>query len=333
MAQGTKEPKAENFIPPKKRRKSRLKTRTQDLTEDEFEQLNTLPKGTMARLQQVAQAIEEPDELGLDVQFDETDDLMSVPNLPEVVAQNPEQPRFVDVQRNLPRIPFLPEPGYRSFAANVPGDLGFDPLGLCTDVETYIKYREAELKHGRLSMIVALAFPLAESFEQKLEGAGDVYEYTSYADVSIDVLADFGGRLLPTDPFAGLSNPFVEIIIILIAIIGSLAELNRPEDAKPGDLRLDPLELEDWKAPAPLRKLLPVGRPWTPEAEVKHGRLAMVAVLFDVLDEIRTGNPVVEDTEYFFHYIDSQFVNPDFWLRNPLTLEVPASGIYPVGIL
>ena len=34
-----------------------------------------------------------------------------------------------DAKRSLPRFLFLREPGYRTFAANVAGDLGFDPLG------------------------------------------------------------------------------------------------------------------------------------------------------------------------------------------------------------
>jgi hypothetical protein len=47
------------------------------------------------------------------------------------------------------------------FDARSIGDLGFDPLGLGTD-EQFVPFREAELKHGRLAMLAAIAWPLQE---------------------------------------------------------------------------------------------------------------------------------------------------------------------------
>merc|ERR1719231_305152 len=46
-------------------------------------------------------------------------------------------------------------------AANTIGDYGFDPLNLGTD-ETFVPFREAEIKHGRLAMLAAVAWPLQE---------------------------------------------------------------------------------------------------------------------------------------------------------------------------
>ena len=43
------------------------------------------------------------------------------------------------------------------------GDKGFDPLGLATSFEKLRIYREAELKHGRLAMLAALGWPVAEA--------------------------------------------------------------------------------------------------------------------------------------------------------------------------
>ena len=37
------------------------------------------------------------------------------------------------------------------------GDYGFDPLNLGTD-ETFVPFREAEIKHGRLAMLAAVAW-------------------------------------------------------------------------------------------------------------------------------------------------------------------------------
>merc|ERR1740127_240174 len=41
------------------------------------------------------------------------------------------------------------------------GDFGFDPLNLGTD-ENFAYMREAEIKHGRLAMLAAVAWPLQE---------------------------------------------------------------------------------------------------------------------------------------------------------------------------
>merc|ERR1719231_1677893 len=41
------------------------------------------------------------------------------------------------------------------------GNYNFDPLNLGTD-ETFIPFREAEIKHGRLAMLAAIAWPLQE---------------------------------------------------------------------------------------------------------------------------------------------------------------------------
>jgi len=215
----------------------------------------------------------------------------------------------------LPRIlPFLPEPKYRAFAANVAGDAGFDPIGLCTDGTKFVNYREAELKHGRLAMLAALAWPIAEIVEP---------EVTEKYGLP-DILADTEGRVLP-QLTGGIEDTFVEGFISVALLVGAVVELLLPrvEGARPGDLGLDPFGFGKWRAPSSLRSLLPRAREWMPEAEVKHGRLAMMAVLYDILDEVLTGNPVVEDTEYFFHRLDSKFFRWEYWTFQPELLEAP----------
>merc|ERR1711871_1590994 len=46
-------------------------------------------------------------------------------------------------------------------APKVVGDFGFDPLGLGKD-DNFAFMREAEIKHGRLAMLAAVAWPLQE---------------------------------------------------------------------------------------------------------------------------------------------------------------------------
>jgi len=212
--------------------------------------------------------------------------------------------------RSLPRFPFVGEPKYRDFAANVPGDIGFDPLGLCSDVPTFVKYREAELKHGRLAMFAAVAWPLAEIVDQSLvDDDGQSYDF----------LAETGGKMLPQ---LGENDTFVELFAALVLAIGGCVELFRGDggNSEPGDSGFDPLKLKSFAPPA-LAGLLPEGRPWMGEAEVQHSRLAMLAVLYDILVEVFTPNPVVEDTEYIFHKIDAKFLRLDYWTFTPQVLD------------
>jgi len=66
---------------------------------------------------------------------------------------------------------------------------------------------------------------------------------------------------------------------------------------------------------------LPENRPWMAEAEVQHSRLAMMAVLYDILVETFTSNPVIEDTEYFFHKIDAKLLRWEYWTFQPENLD------------
>merc|ERR1711920_694696 len=67
------------------------------------------------------------------------------------------------------------------------GDYGFDPLGLGTD-ETLVPFREAELKHARLAMLAAVAWPLQEIFHpilvDSLRASGWVNTYDMMAETS-----------------------------------------------------------------------------------------------------------------------------------------------------
>lgn len=50
-------------------------------------------------------------------------------------------------------IPFLQQPPL--LTGELAGDVGFDPLRLATNKESLYAYREAEIKHARLAMLVS----------------------------------------------------------------------------------------------------------------------------------------------------------------------------------
>mmetsp|Transcript_19946 Transcript_19946/g.52942 ORF Transcript_19946/g.52942 Transcript_19946/m.52942 type:complete len:383 (-) Transcript_19946:222-1370(-) len=272
-----------------------------------------LRPSTKERLRELESIVGVDDEFG---SFDEISEMAPARRDPASGA------RFATLPQELPRaIPFLQEPAYRAFAANVPGDAGFDPVGLCTDVEKFINYREAELKHGRLAMIAALAWPLAEEAEQILAD-----EDSTITGIP-DFLADQGGRMLPQ--LTGLGG-FVEGFIALTFLIGGVFELTaRRRGTEPGDVGFDPAGLRPW-VPTPFQRgFIPKNRSWMGEAEVQHARLAMLAITYDLYDEITTGNPVIEDTEYFFRQLDNKFAEFEYSLSGAKIPEGLLSGEFP----
>ena len=67
-------------------------------------------------------------------------------------------------------LPFAPRP--KLLDGSLAGDCGFDPFNFAGgDKATLLNMREAEIKHGRLAMLAAVGWPLAELFDGKIAGA------------------------------------------------------------------------------------------------------------------------------------------------------------------
>ena len=133
--------------------------------------------------------------------------------------------------------------------------------------------RESELKHGRLAMLAAMGWPLAELFNPLALRA------TGGRAPSL-----FNGQLVENLPF-------------LVAFVGVCAYLEtQVPRAKGGDYGygeyFHPLGKEFMLAPS--EKL-----EWK-EKEVKNGRLAMMAITGMAVQECLYGTPVVKQTPWFF---------------------------------
>lgn len=198
-------------------------------------------------------------------------------------------------------IPMLPEPAYRSFKDELLAemDAGFDPLNLATTPspwgqgqDAYFNYREAEVKHGRLAMLATVGWLTSEELQGALARKFGLP----------DDLAP--GELAPSLINGGLGNLpgwFLPAVFVISAWIewvprqqgnrDDLLKYSPSEGRVPGDLGFDPLDLQPT-----LRGMgFPIAR--LHNAEVKHGRAAMIAITAFVAQEFVTGVDVLTEDE------------------------------------
>lgn len=170
------------------------------------------------------------------------------------------------------------------------GDVGFDPLGLAKSQKSLYWMREAEVKHGRLAMLAAIGWPLSELWHKQLASALNLQ--------SILVNNDRAPSLLN----GGLSQGWVTVMLIGSIIAAGILEgkamnsgeifynSDKPKGYVPGNLGFDPLNLYSVR-----------GNKQTMEtAEIKNGRLAMIAITAYAFQEFATKLPVVQETPYLF---------------------------------
>jgi hypothetical protein len=179
-------------------------------------------------------------------------------------------------------IPFLPEPEYRKYTANVPGDAGFDPLGLAGgSPETFKDMLEAETKHGRVAMLAFTGIIAAEALHSPIAEAVDLD----------DLLVD---GCVPTLQNGGLFEPETAVATIVAFAFFSYAEVVQPRlSGVPGYFGFDPLGIGGVQFSDLAKSLLRNDVPWVAEAEAKHGRVAMLALVYVILSETITGVPTV----------------------------------------
>merc|ERR1719399_2574384 len=191
----------------------------------------------------------------------------------EAEVEAPEPPRF-DPETFVKTLPGITAP------------LGFfDPAGFCKEdgasnekvSEGKVRfYREVEIKHGRVAMLAALGFPLAEQFHP-LFATDDAPSFSAFQQTPLQT--------------------FWPAVVFAIAIpeIFSVFTFENPAsyvdgqpaqpwtmrlDHQPGDLGFDPLGLKPTN-PAELAEMQ--------TKELNNGRLAMLAIAGMVAQEGVTG--------------------------------------------
>jgi light-harvesting complex II chlorophyll a/b binding protein 5 len=174
--------------------------------------------------------------------------------------------------------------------SNFVGDSGFDPLGLFGADPIKLGwdqqfYREAELKHARLGMLAALAYPVQEKLEPVLAKAFNLP----------DELKETLGRS-PSIVNGGLEQGEIPLTIVAFLAGGAIVEyltdkLKKEQGAEyvVGDIGLPYVGAQTVEQQA-LRQL----------QELQFGRVAMVAVLVYVIEESVFRTSVVRETAAIF---------------------------------
>merc|ERR1719359_664717 len=176
-------------------------------------------------------------------------------------------------------------------STGLPGDVGFDPLGLAnfdfsidsaTDKTRSAAlvmrdYRDAELKHGRLAMLAAVAWPLQERLNPLLAAR---FHYPN-------LVAETGG-LSPSVLNGGLEQSVIPAAVLGFAALISAVELHglnikaeRGPAWVPGDFGTARIAEPGTEQFASLAS-----------GEIWNGRIAMIAMLAYVAQEALTKVPV-----------------------------------------
>lgn len=140
----------------------------------------------------------------------------------------------------------------------------FDPLGLANDVN-FSRYREAELKHGRVAML-AVAATMVVPFTK---GLLIDEKYPSG-------ILPFFQHFLSQSSSAAWAD--VARVLLTCGLLESFILVPREATALPGDYGTGYFGIRD--------------KGWNEEnlvIEIEHGRLAMLAFVAQLLAEVRTG--------------------------------------------
>jgi hypothetical protein len=193
-----------------------------------------------------------------------------------------------------------------------PGDAGFDPLGLSDTPEKFFWYREAEVKHSRLAMLAAVGWPASELFhdpvarfiEHTFPNVPDILDHT--IDRTAPALLNHGLSFVPSTFWVGavLTTAALEYRGWIVKQAGLMSE----DGYVIGEFGFDPLNLwtlaasdsvsSESKEAAEAQEQR--ARDAMSTAELKNGRLAMIAVLGYVVQEAVTRVPIVAQTPYLF---------------------------------
>jgi len=164
--------------------------------------------------------------------------------------------------------------------------MGFwDPAGLSADLDEgkILFYREAELKHGRVSMLAALGFLVGENFHPLFGGDIDVPSYVAFQATPLQV---FWPAVLVA--LTILEYPAIGTFKAPVGEDGVYRDADSfaiSADRVPGDIGFDPLGLKPKDEAAFLEMQ---------NKELNNGRLAMIAIAGFVAQELVSKEKILD---------------------------------------
>jgi len=183
--------------------------------------------------------------------------------------------------------PFLARP--KELKLEMAGDVGFDPLGFAKNRELLFEYREAEIKHSRLAMLAAIGWPMSELYDFQI---AKTFNLDPMLDAADRVPSMFNGGMEKVSP---VWWGFCLGLTAAIDLYG-VSRARTVPNYMPGDLGFDPLGLYPPADAKEERKEMQL-------AEIKHGRLAMIAITAFSVQEFVSGIGIVDETPLFFRPI------------------------------
>ena len=197
-------------------------------------------------------------------------------------------------------MPFMKRP--EALTGALAGDVGFDPLGFAKTEADLMNYREAEIKHGRLAMLAAAGWPISELLDKKIAAA-----------LNMSPLLDANDRV-PSVLNGGLGkvSPIYWVLCLGAAAAVDFYGINKSKSNDPsyfpGNLGFDPLGVYPKDDS---------GKEWMQLAEIKNGRLAMIAIFGFAIQEAVSSSGVIDETPFFFFplmdtlkmYTNSGYIN------------------------
>jgi hypothetical protein len=195
-----------------------------------------------------------------------------------------DMPVVPELPEKSTALPFLARPA--ALTGAMAGDVGFDPLGFSKTPADLMNYREAEVKHARLAMLAAAGWPISEVFDKKIAVALNMAPLLDATDRAPSVL---NGGLGSVSPIYWIGILGVGAAVEFLGISKS-----KSGDAGyfPGNLGFDPLGIYPETKEGQMRMQL---------AEIKNGRLAMIAIFAFAIQEFVSKQGVVDETPIFFY--------------------------------
>ena len=184
---------------------------------------------------------------------------------------------------------------------SMPGDVGFDPLGFAKTKEDLFNYREAEVKHARLAMLAAAGWPLSELYDKKFANLLGLPAVLDSSDRAPSVLNGGLGKISPV---------YWALCLAGAAAIDlwGIKKASQEPGYFPGNYGFDPLGMYPKTEAAQKKMQL---------AEIKNGRLAMIAITAFAVQELVTQSGVVDATPLFFKPIDTvmrEYANSGYYI-------------------